>query len=825
MVRGQLRVYVGAADGVGTTFAMLDEAIRRRSRGANVAVGTLRTHGRPATVAKAAELGERPTGDPAVLDVAAVLARGPDVVLVDDLAVDNPPGSPRPHRWQDVDALLDAGVDVVTTLTVQHIESLADPVRRIVGTTPSALVPDEFLARTDQFELIDIAPEAIRRRIAHGNVLGREADPAEGDLFNTDAFARLRVLLLLWLADHLSGETGIGTSGAEVRERVVVAVSGAPSGDAVVRRAARLAQRSRAALVGVHVHAPRRTTPPEVLARGRALVTELGGTFREVVSDDVASALLAVAEAEGATQLVLGTSGEHRRTQRSVVDQVVGRSPTVDVHVVSQPGVARSDRRAVLRLTPAPFSLRRRAAALVAGLLALALLTALFTASREETSVATSLGIYLLAVVAVSVLGGWIPGVVTAVAAPLLANWFLIEPYHTLRVADPENAVELVVFVSVALVVSTFVSVAARRSAEADQARREAASLARLAGSGGPDALAVVTEELCSTFGLDGVAVLRTAEGGSETIASSGPNPPDDPTHADIAEPLTDDTVLAARGRALTADEHRVLRVFLQQLSSAVEQHRVASLAAEADALARAEELRTGLLRAVSHDLRSPLAAVKAAVSSLRQEDVEWPADVRADFLASIEEETDRLNRIIGNLLDMSRLQAGAVTPMLRTVALEEVVPAALHSLGTRADTVDLAFDPDVPDVLVDPALLERVVANLAANAIAFSPSGERVRVTARAGDSCVHLYVIDHGPGIRPKDRSGVLQPFHRVSDMGRNDGVGLGLAIADGLTRAMNGTLELRDTPSGGLTVVVTVPRGATTSSAPAAEVAAAP
>ncbi|HUC32627.1 MAG TPA: ATP-binding protein, partial [Ilumatobacteraceae bacterium] len=264
----------------------------------------------------------------------------------------------------------------------------------------------------------------------------------------------------------------------------------------------------------------------------------------------------------------------------------------------------------------------------------------------------------------------------------------------------------------------------------------------------------------------------------------------------------------------LSADEHRVVQVFLQQLALTVEQHRLAALAAEADTLARADELRTAILRAVSHDLRSPLAGIKASVSSLRQDDVEWPDDVRDEFLASIEEETDRLTAIVSNLLDMSRLQAGALRPALRSVALEEVVPAAVHSLGPRASNVDIALANDLPDVVADPALLERALANVVSNAVEFSPENDRVRITAHVQRSdvatSVQLCVIDHGPGIQPKDRAMVVQPFHRLSDDRRHTGVGLGLAIADGLSTAMGGTLELCDTPHGGLTVVLSLPVG---------------
>lgn len=827
--RGELRIHLGAAAGVGTTYAMLDEALRRAGRGADVVVGCVHTHRRPSTRDKLAEvlgvLGE--TSAPEVLDVAALLARCPAVVLVDELAHRNPPGSMHEHRWQDVDRLLAAGIDVITTLNVQQIESLADPVQQIVGAVPDAQVPDEFLRGAEQIELVDITPEAIRRRIAHGNVYGPdELDPASAELFNGPAFAELRALLLFWMADRL---TAGPNDPREARERVVVAVTEGPGSDAVIRRAARLAQRSRARLVAVHVRLPEAGPPSAELLERRALVHDLGASYHELTGSDVAATLVAFADAERATQLVLGTSGRSRITELrsgSIVNQVIRRAGRVDVHVISHPTTGRHRPR--WRFAPGPETARRQLLGVALGCVVFVALTLALVATRDNLSVSTALALYLLAVVSITAAGGRLAGVLGAVASPFLANWFLIPPYHTLRVSDAENLLELVVFVSVAVIVSGFVSVAARRADEATRARREAATLATLAGSGGPDPLQAITEHLRQSFDLDGVAIVETDGAGGdagELVAWSGDALPADLRNADVLVTLGPGVVLAARGRSLTADDHRVLRAFIQQLGKALEQDRLAVVAAEADALSRADELRTAILRAVSHDLRTPLSTIKASVSSLRQNDIEWPPDVRDDFLASIEDETDRLTSIVANLLDLSRLQAGVLHPALRPISLEEVVPAAIQSLGPRASTVEIDLPPDLADVAADPALLERVVANLVANAVAWSPPGTACRVRAHERGDDVQLHVIDHGPGIRPKDRAVVLQPFHRLDDTGNPSGIGLGLAIADGLTRAMGGRLELRDTPHGGLTAVVVLPVERSPRRAPSSPVPSAP
>ena len=799
-------MYLGAAAGVGTTCAMLDEAIRRQGRGTDVMVGCVRTHGRPFTEDRLDRLGRLGSagGLSDELDVDAVLAAGPSVVLIDELARRNPPTAPRPHRWQDVDVLLDAGIDVITTVTVQQIGSLADPVRDIVGRAPEDTVPDEFLGRTDQIELVDISPEAIRRRIAHGNVFGPDdLRPEDADLFNSTAFAELRSLMMFWMADRLAAGPG---DLRNAREKVVVAVTDSPNADVVLRRAARLAQRSRAPMVGVHVRPTAGGDDPRRAERRRR-VEQLGGAYQELLGDDVAETLVAFADTERATQLVLGTTGRagrFRSVRPTVVDEVIRRATTVDVHVVS------TDERAVgagAWSGRRSLSRRRQLIAAALGGAGLAALTWVLSDARDDVSVATSLSLYLLTVVAITAAGGAVPGLLAAVAAPLLANWFLIPPYHTFRIADGENVLELVVFLSVAAIVSSFVTISARRAVEAERARREAATLASLTASGQLDLPDVVVEQLRRAFHLDGVAVLAPGDEPMQVLASAG-DAPHRPADADDVQPLSSGFVVVTRGPALGADDHRVMRAFLGQLSRALEQQRLREIAAEAEALARADELRTAMLRAVSHDLRSPLASIKASVSSMRQPDVEWPTEARDDFLASIEDETDRLTSIVTNLLDLSRLEAGVLRPVLRSTSMEEIVPAALHAIGAAGDRVSIELPPDLPEVQTDPALLDRVMANLVGNALRWSPPDRRVRVQAHRTGTDVQVHVIDHGPGIPVAQRAVVVQPFHRLDDSGASGGLGLGLAIADRFVAAVGGALELRDTPGGGLTAVVTLP-----------------
>jgi two-component system, OmpR family, sensor histidine kinase KdpD len=412
--------------------------------------------------------------------------------------------------------------------------------------------------------------------------------------------------------------------------------------------------------------------------------------------------------------------------------------------------------------------------------------------------------------VLVATVGGLAPALVTAVVGFLLVNRLFTPPIHTWTINQPENLFALVVFLAVALVVSALVAAAARRSAEAARAAAEAETLAGLAGSVvEPDPLPVLVDHLRRTFGLRGAALLRHADdGGWQIEAASGPEPPTVPGGSDQTRPLGGGLVLALRGGGLAAEDLRVLNAFVAQLAAAIDRRRVGAQAAQAAALAEADELRSALLQAVSHDLRTPLAGIKASASSLRQPDIQWSEADRDEFLRTIEDETDRLATLVGNLLDMSRIQAGAVAPASRAVGLEEVVPAAVAGLGPRAQIVDVAVPESLPPVEADPALLERVVANLVDNAVAHSPPDAPVRVEAGEVGDRVLVRVIDRGPGIPAAERERVFQPFQRTGDSRRSPrgaGVGLGLAVARGFTQAMGGDLVVDDTPGGGTTMIL--------------------
>jgi len=859
MSRGQLRVYLGAAPGVGKTFRMLDEGHRRVARGTDVVVGYVETHNRPRTAERLAGLELLPRKEVSYrgstfteMRVDAVLARKPQVALVDELAHTNIPGSAREKRWQDVELLLEAGIDVISTVNVQHLESVNDVVEAITGIPQRETVPDSVVRAADQVELVDMTPEALRRRMAHGNIYAPEkVDAALGNYFRAGNLTALRELALLWLADSVDEglqryreQHGI-TATWETRERVVVALTGGPEGDALIRRAARIAARATGGeLLAVHVARSDGLAGVGItaLAAQRVLVESLGGSYHSVVGDDVPHALLDFARAQNATQVVLGAS---RRpplraalTGAGVGATVTRLSGPIDVHMVSHDYAGRS--RLVPRLTRG-LTVRRRLAGTAVAAVLLAVLTPLLAASRSHLSLGSDLLLFLVAVVVVALIGGFYPALAAAVVGSVLLNWYFTQPLHSFTIADANDVVALAVFVLVAVLVSSVVDLAARRTREAARASAEAETLSTLAGSllRGEQALPALLQRVQETFGMEAVSLLRrqsTAPGSAGSgptlpgggtlrgtwivVDSIGPDPCGHPEAGDAEVAVTDDMALVLRGRSLPAEDRRVLAAFAAEVAAAYQQRQLQEAAAAAVPVAEADRMRTALLNAVSHDLRSPLAVAKAAVSSLLSADVDWPEHDRRELLGSADAALDRLTALVTNLLDLSRLQAGVLSVFPRPVGLDDVVSLALdHALDlapsgahgvTAAASVDTDVPPDLPEVLADPGLLERVIANLLRNALRYTPGGVPVRLAGSAHGSVVELRVIDRGPGIPEAEREQAFAPFQRRDDRSTSvsPGVGLGLAIARGFTEAMGGTLAMDDTPGGGLTAVIRLP-----------------
>jgi two-component system, OmpR family, sensor histidine kinase KdpD len=824
--RGDLRIYLGAAPGVGKTCAMLGEAHRRRERGTDVVAAVVETHGRK----KVAELIEgievipphyisyRGTLFPE-LDVDAVLRRRPEVALVDEYAHSNIPGSVNSKRWQDIETLLDAGITVISTLNIQHLESLNDVVAQITGVEQRETVPDEIVRKAAQIELVDITPEALRRRLAHGNVYPPERiDAALSNYFRTGNLTALREIALLWLADQVDAALAKYRADKkikdtwEARERVVVAVTGGPESETLVRRASRIASKSSAQLMVVHVVRGDGLSgvSPREMGKVREIAASLGATVHIVVGDDVPTALLDFARETNATQLVLGTSRRSRWARvfsEGIGAATINDSGKIDVHIVTHEQANRG----------LPFaSISPRARQIVSWLAALTAPWAILVVTMRWLDPLLDIGgktaIFFAGVIAVALFGGVAPAVLAGMLSGALLVYFIAEPRYSFAVDNPSNAITIVVLLGVAMAIAVLVDAAASRAREARRATQEAELLALFAGSvlRGAD-LTTLLERVREAYSQRAVCLVRDVDGHPTPVASVGKNPCATVDSADTAVKVGEDEFwLLLSGRPLTGRDRRVLSVVATQAAGLVKQGELAEEASKAQSLAEADELRRLLLSALGHDLRTPLTAAKAAVSSLRAEDVWFSPEDTSELLATVEESIDQLTSLVANLLDSSRLAAGVVRPQLSEVYLEEVVQRALISIGKRTmlfgrgtlDRVKVEVGGTI--AMADAGLLERVLANLIDNALRYAPDS-MVRVNAGQVGARVLINVVDEGPGVAKGAAEQMFEPFQRLGDTDNTTGLGLGLSVAKGFVEAMGGTISATDTPGGGLTVLV--------------------
>jgi two-component system sensor histidine kinase KdpD len=824
MTRGRLRVLLGAAPGVGKTYAMLEAGRDLARDGRDVVVAVVETHGRAATaslldgyeVVPRARVEHRGVAL-SEMDLDGVLARRPEVALVDEYAHTNAPGSRHDKRWQDVAELLEAGIDVLTTVNIQHIDSLNDVVRTITGVPQRETVPDRVLRSADQIELVDLTPQSLRDRLAAGDVYPAErVDAALSNYFRLGNLTALRELALLWLADEVDSalrsyraEHAID-SPWEARERVVVALTGGPEGETLLRRGARIAARSAGGeLLAVHVTAQTglRDTDPEALAGQAALAEQLGGSYHQVVGEDVPTALVRFARAQDATQLVIGLSRRSRLraalTGPGIGSTVIRESGPIDVHIVNHAAAAR--RLPLPRLTGA-LTTRRRVLGFVLALVLGPLLTAWLVAGRSEESLAGDVLAYQLLVVVVALVGGLWPALLAGLLSGLTLNYLFVAPIHTVSIDDPVHALALVLYLANAALVSAVVDVAARRTRVAERARAESELLATVAGGvlRGQDALGALVERAQEAFGLAG-ARLRAGE---EVLAQSGTVRPGSPS-----VPVDEHTVLdldpGGAGRVDPDDVdgvgNRLLGVVRTQLAAALEHQRLSRTADAIGPLRETDQVRSALLSAVSHDLRRPLTAATTAVGSLRSADVDLTPDDRAELLATADESLATLTGLVTDLLDVSRLQAGVLGVSCRPTDVDDVILPALDELGLGPDDVHLELDPELPAVQADPALLRRVLVNVLANAVHASPAGVPARVQTSAFADRVEVRVVDHGPGVPAERWRDLFLPFQRLGDTDNATGLGLGLALSRGFAEGMGGTLSPEDTPGGGLTMVI--------------------
>ncbi|SDL60197.1 ATP-binding protein [Microbacterium azadirachtae] len=866
--RGRLRVLLGAAPGVGKTYEMLGEGRRLDELGRDVVIGVVETHGRAATLAQTQGIEQVPRRIVShrgvqldELDLDAVLARRPELALIDEMAHTNAPGSRNAKRWQDVQELLDAGIDVITTVNVQHIESLNAVVEKITGVVQQETVPDEVIRDADEVEVVDLAPQTLRDRLSAGQVYPAERiDAALSNYFRLGNLTALRELALLWLADEVDSalrsyrsQHGID-SAWQTRERVVVALTGGPEGETLLRRGARIAARSAGGeLLAVHVTTQDglRGDRPGALTQQRGLVESLGGSYHQLVGDDVAGTLVEFAQSVDASQLVIGVSRRSRLsaalTGPGIGAEIIRRSGDIDVHIVTHSAAGRRGPLPTIR--GGALGWRRQLIGFAVALIGGPLLSWLLFSLKAPGSITSDVLSYQLLVVVVALIGGLRPALFAAVLSGFTLDFLFVEPLFTVTIADPLHALALVLYVVIAVLVSIVVDQAARRARAAQRASGEAELLAAVAGNvlRGDSAPTALVARAREAFGLSGIRLLSpdgdvlavdgeplggnvpggdpehaahdahgpearttTATAGASATAD-GAQPPRPPRVETVPVGTAADgrprAILELHGGDLDAAGRRLLDAIVAQLAAAIEHTDLRETAKEAAVLAETDQVRSALLSALSHDLRRPLAAAVAAVGGLRGAH-RLSAEDRAELVETADESLATLSRLVTDLLDVSRVQAGVLAVSLGRVDAGGGVVSALDELSLGPDEVELALDPALPPLRADPVLLQRVLVNLLTNAVRHSPAGDRVIVsTSRLGERA-EIRVADRGEGIPEDQRESAFLPFQRHGDTDNTTGLGLGLALSRGFAEGMGGTLTAEDTPGGGLTMVVSLP-----------------
>ncbi len=860
--RGRLKVFLGAAPGVGKTWEMLTQARRRRAEGADVLAGVIETHGRAGTIAEAEGMPTLPLRDIEYrgqtlreFDLDAALARRPAILLVDELAHTNAPGSRHAKRWEDVAELVAAGLEVWATLNVQHLESLNDDVARITGVRVTETLPDHVLDAADEIELIDVPPAELRSRLRDGRIYASEtAARALDGFFREGNLASLRELALRRAAAHVDGDvrdwmrrsgvTGAWPSG----ERVLALVGPDPGASAVVRRAKRLAEALQAPWTVLHVE---RATSLLIARPALALAAQLGADLDTRVGSDLVAITLAVAQERSATHLVLGRGRAplwRRLTGRTVGAALLQRAPDLAIHIIP---AADLPRRRAPRRPREPRWRWAAAAALVAAV------TALGCALRPVVPAEAMGMVYLAAIVAGASAWG-LPAALAMAAASFLAwDLFFIPPLYTLSIGSPRDLIALGVFALVATLAGTLAG-RVRAESQAAQARveglRRIAAFSRRLGeaSSEPDLLAEIARQAAA---IAGRAVLLAPHGDDATgpdlviratqpptdAPPAGTPPADTPVRVTLdvgawaaarwawvhGEPAGQGTstlpaaswrllplhtvrgtlgVLGVRSAAPLDDTAaQTLGALADQAAIAWERVLLANEAARTTAMAETQRLRTALLASLGHDLRTPLAGIQGAAGTLRTAWDSLDEPTRADLLDSIEEDVGRMTRFLANITELTRLESGQISPRLSRTDLADVLDAALSRLPGAPHVAIRVADPS-PAALADPALLEQVLVNLLENAVKYAPAGSLtlVRITAEPGLAC--LSVADEGIGIPADDLPHVFDSFFRARRGDRiPPGTGLGLAIARGLTEAMGGRIDARsprpDTPADGL------------------------
>jgi len=867
--RGRLKIFLGAYPGVGKTCAMLEAAHERRREGVDAVVAVVETHGRAETARLLRGLETVPRREMsyrgrsfAEMDLDALLARRPKLALVDELAHANVPGSRHPKRWQDVEEVLAAGIDVYTTLNVQHIESLNDAVARISRVRVRETLPDRVLELADEIELVDLPPDDLIQRLREGKVYVRDqVGKALRHFFskgNLTAFRemamrvaaeRVDAQMLSWMRQHaIPGPW-------PAQERLLVCIGEAPSGRQLVRSARRTADRLRVPWLAVHVATPKFAALPEAareqVAEALRLAESLGGEAVTLHAEsDIAGEVVAFARARNATRILVGRPAPRRWLAwlggfpGTIGAEIVARAQDFDVTLIA-PGEPEAARAALPPAPPQPVAagsyVWATAAVAAAGLVA-------YAADRVLPLPNLSL-IFLTAVLLVATRRGLWPSIYASLLSFLAYNFFFTVPFHTFTVSSRDDVLTIFVFLLAATVAG---NLAGRLKAQVEAMRTTVRRMENLyrfsrsvaAAASLDDVLWAAVHHVAATLRCRSLVLLPAEAGRLEIAAGYPPEDrlaPRDRGAADWAwekaEPAGHGSAtlpaadwlflpLATRrgpvgllgvafdggGGALAPDSRRLLEALADQVAVAVERAKLAADIEDARLLTESEKLRSALLSSVSHDLRTPLVSIIGSATTLAERAERLGAADREALVHTVLEESERLDRYVQNLLDMTRLGYGALRPNLEWADLREIVGRALRQVArlTAGHRIETTLPADLPQLRVDPVLMEQVLVNLLDNAAKYAPAGSLVRIAAERCKGTVRLTLTDQGPGIPAEAREAVFDMFYRVrAGDRRSTGTGLGLSICRGLVEAHGGSIRAREGPGGrGLAVEIELP-----------------
>lgn len=847
--RGRLKIFLGAAPGVGKTYEMLESGRAKISDGVDVVIGIVETHGRKETQALVdgfeviprvkIDYRGRPLEE---MDIDAILARHPSLVLVDELAHTNAEGSRHPKRYLDVKELLDRGIDVYSTLNIQHVESLNDVVSQITRIRVRETVPDSIIDMADDVEIIDLTPDDLIKRLHDGKVyVPKTAERALTNYFTPGNLTALRELALRKTAQrvddqlltHMQAHAIPGPWAAG--ERVLVSVDQHPRSTSLVRYASRMAARLRAPWAAVYVETNRAINLTEAdrdtIAATLRLAEQLGGEAITIPGREVSEELVRHAAANNVTHIVIGAPSKpswRDWLHRSIADDLIRKSGNISVHVISGSGSEGASTRGV-KAAPSSPAFNIQAYLSATAYVAIALIAGVVL--DQVLDVRNLALVFLMAVLTSAVIHGLRPALYTCILSALSFNFFFLPPRYTLTISDPESVLALFFFLGVAVIASNLTATVQRQAAAARQRARTTEDLylfsKKLAGTGTlDDVLWATAFQLASMLKVR--VVLLLPEGG--TIAVKAGYPPDDTLdEADIAAARWAwehnhaagrgaDTLPGAKrlyvplrtGRAavgvigldndrrdgplLTPEQQRLLDALADQAALAIERIQLVADVDRARLAAEADRLRSALLTSISHDLKTPLAAILGAAGTLRDYLDSMSEEDRVDLLSTVIDESERLNRFIANLLDMTKIESGAMEPNYALHYPGDIAGSALR----RADKIlahhktVMTIPADLPMVRVDPVLFEQVLFNLLDNAAKYAPQGSSIRIDGWADGYNVMIEVSDEGPGIPPADVDRVFDTFYRVrkGDQVRA-GTGLGLSICRGFVEAMGGTI----------------------------------